>query len=287
MTPHGRSSIRQYATLVLLLAGAAACSGDSPAGPSGPMRFVITPDTAVVLTRDSVRFTVTERGPDGRERAVPAGQVTWTVHETERVRAGGGAGWFVARREGMARISVQYDGQTQSAHMRILTSAPDSAPPVLSVVPIDVMQVTSFPVFADTLWTQTGEAKLNPTWEMRVPGQFDVRAAMSGEVLDVSQGWQGDWNITTATGYGALYHVIYDHLLDVSLKPGDRVTAGQVIGRTNYRVELQVNRNAAPVVSICPALFGTTAFNAQIDLARQRANPARASTCLRQMIDAY
>lgn len=98
----------------------------------------------------------------------------------------------------------------------------------------------------------TGGEKTVPDIEwLSLDPQTDVQAVTDGFVMMVQyQSDTKDFEVVMQPSLGSTWQVIYDHVIDVELKSGQRVSAGEVIGKVSLskdgkvgRTELQINEN--------------------------------------------
>lgn len=121
-----------------------------------------------------------------------------------------------------------------------------------------------FYVFGDTL--QGG--RRNPTFEYSsLKEGTQVVAAMDGVITFVrEQGQTNDFSVFLQPAQGSAWTIGYDHLVNLSVRAGEVVKAGTVLGqpaRQNnglLRFEIQVNQDVGPSSSpvtthFCPALL--------------------------------
>lgn len=160
--------------------------------------------------------------------------------------------------------------------------AADPTAPVLSVPFVAAEQAVGFYVFGVTL----PSGFQNPTWEIETPdGSAQVIASAAGRVLTVEPSRQNDWTVAIQTSPDSPYVLIYDHMNNVQVSPGQSVEAGAVMGTVGVlgngrgRTELQVNKfRPEPTLAYCPSRFGTAAFTAPFAAAAQRLN-GNATVC--------
>lgn len=73
-----------------------------------------------------------------------------------------------------------------------------------------------------------------------------------------------DYEIWIKTSSNSAYKIIYDHILDLNVITGDKINAGDIIGKVGdkNRTELQINKTEKnrKELSYCPFDFGTNEF---------------------------
>ncbi len=115
-----------------------------------------------------------------------------------------------------------------------------------------------FYVFGDALLG----GRLNPNLEYAsVKADADVIAAVDGEIVFVkSQSESNDYEVFLQTSQSSSWMIGYDHLTNVTVKQGDKVSAGDTLGKAAvqgnglYRFEIQVNKKISSTedVHYCP-----------------------------------
>lgn len=115
-----------------------------------------------------------------------------------------------------------------------------------------------FYIFGDAL----SGGRLNPNLEFAsVKADTDVVAAIDGEIVFVrEQADSGDFEVFLQTSQSSAWMIGYDHLVDVKVKQGDKVTAGTPLGKAAVqgnglrRFEFQVNKkvSANEDIHYCP-----------------------------------
>lgn len=161
--------------------------------------------------------------------------------------------------------------------MRAITDiVSDAGGPVFSVPFVDQAQALAFYAFGTTL----PSGVQNPTWEVETADPLTpVYAAADGLVVNVADTSRGDQAVFILPSEDGPWEVAYDHVRDVRVTRGQRVTAGTQIGVTGVlgngrgRTELQINNmRTQPTLAYCPAQFGTQAFNEAFVAAARRVN---------------
>jgi murein DD-endopeptidase MepM/ murein hydrolase activator NlpD len=103
--------------------------------------------------------------------------------------------------------------------------------------------------------------QLNPNLEFGgLTSAVNVVAAIDGIVGFVKQqADSNDYEVFLQTAENSIWTIGYDHLTDVTVEQGDRVTAGQLLGKAArenngmYRYELQINKDVNGVTTFhCP-----------------------------------
>lgn len=115
-----------------------------------------------------------------------------------------------------------------------------------------------FYVFGDAL----SGGRLNPNLEFAsVKADADVVAAIDGEIVFVrEQADSGDYEVFLQTSQTSAWIIGYDHLAEVKVKQGDKVSAGTALGKASvqgnglHRFEFQVNKkvSANEDIHYCP-----------------------------------
>ncbi|MGE0392315.1 MAG: peptidoglycan DD-metalloendopeptidase family protein [Vicinamibacterales bacterium] len=161
--------------------------------------------------------------------------------------------------------------------MRAITDVvSDAGGPVFSVPFVDQAQALAFYAFGTTL----PSGVQNPTWEVETADPATpVYAAADGLVVNVADTSRGDQAVFILPFEDGPWEVAYDHVRDVRVTPGQRVTAGTQLGVTGVlgngrgRTELQINNmRTQPTHAYCPAQFGTQAFNEVFVAVARRVN---------------
>lgn len=137
----------------------------------------------------------------------------------------------------------------------------DPTPPSFMVTPLAIDQVDSFIAFGESL-TPTQQ---NPAIEyFTKQSNIQVRSVSDGIVEDIRMNSNiDDFEIWIKPNDNSTWLIIQDHVVDVNVSLGDRVNAGQILGRIGLgnRTELQINRiNGKNNIAHCPLNFGTQNF---------------------------
>ena len=130
------------------------------------------------------------------------------------------------------------------------------------IVDIDGGDITEFLGFGEEALIDGGPAKkVLPTFEYYLSPTANIYAPCSGTIE--SKRWQsnsaadGDWEICITPHRNSGYKIIIDHVTNPTVKKGDKVTVGQIVGNPGTwemgvgRTELQIkdlrkNANIAP-----------------------------------------
>lgn len=130
----------------------------------------------------------------------------------------------------------------------------------------DANGLKGFYVFGDRL---SGN-RLNPNFEFSSLAEgTKIIAALDGVVGFVKQqGDSGDYEVFLQPSEGSIWTVGYDHLTNVTVKQGDRVKVGDILGEPAKqnnglrRFELQVNKDTGGVSThICPSTLVAASVN--------------------------
>lgn len=149
--------------------------------------------------------------------------------------------------------------------------------PAFSVEFVPTSQAVAFYTFG----TRLPSGNENPTFEIETVDQTaPVFAAADGVVINITNSSNGiDKTVFIFPAVNSLYDISYDHVMNVSVAVGQRITAGQQIGTVGVlnngrgRTELQINKNdTTPVLAHCPLNWGTATFNAAFNNLAQRLN---------------
>jgi len=138
----------------------------------------------------------------------------------------------------------------------------DETPPVLSVTPVDITTVRHIIPFGADL--RPGQK--NPAFEYYVNGSsVEVRSVCAGYVEDIRLNDNfPDYEVWIKTSSASVFKLIYDHVVDLNVKKGDKVDAGTVLGKVGNgdRTELQINKSDRDKgeLSYCPFDFATDDF---------------------------
>ena len=136
----------------------------------------------------------------------------------------------------------------------------DFTQPVLSVSPVDMLSVTSIIPFGADL----SPGRKNPAFEYYVDSpDVQVRASCGGVVKSI---WLNDnfpdYEVWIRPSSESVYFVQYDHVIDLEVIVGERVTSGQVLGTvgSGNRTELVIGSTDGGDVCYCPFDFATDEF---------------------------
>ena len=138
----------------------------------------------------------------------------------------------------------------------------DETPPVLSITPVDISNVTSVIVFGADLTS----VQKNPAFEYYVnSSDVPVRAVCKGYIEDIRMNDNfPDYEIWIKMSSSSVYRIIYDHVLNLNISEGDNIDPGDVLGvaGSGNRTELQINKydENNNELSYCPFNFGTDEF---------------------------
>ncbi len=97
----------------------------------------------------------------------------------------------------------------------------------------------------------TDPQRINPNFEFKgIAKQIDIIAALDGIVVDIKQqSGSNDYELFLIPSEDSPWVIGYDHLVNLAVKKGDTVKAGQKLGLIapensgGYRYELQINNN--------------------------------------------
>src|SRR3989338_3062473 len=81
--------------------------------------------------------------------------------------------------------------------------------------------------------TDTGQDKVSPQVEFRVPMGTKVRSLVDGVVVAVPELYSGDYSVHVAASEDGQWRYETEHVINVRVKVGDRVTAGQIIAEVS------------------------------------------------------
>lgn len=125
----------------------------------------------------------------------------------------------------------------------------------------DTMGLKGFYPFGDKLGGKT-DTRLNPNFEFAsLKDDTKVISAIDGVVAFIKeQSESGDTEVFIQPKEGSIWTIGYDHLTNVTVKKGDTVKAGAVIGQPAVqnngalRFEIQINKDESGVTThVCPS----------------------------------
>lgn len=100
----------------------------------------------------------------------------------------------------------------------------------------------------------SGKRKLHKGLDIANAHGTPIRAAAAGTVIHASSGWNGGYGTSIKIDHGNGYVTHYAHLSSLSVKVGQKVSAGQVIGRmgstgssTGSHLHFEVYKNGSTV----------------------------------------
>lgn len=115
-----------------------------------------------------------------------------------------------------------------------------------------------FYVFGDTL----PGGRQNPNFEFAsLKKTTEVIAAIDGVVVNINEQKEvgTDYEVFIQPKEGSMWTIGYDHLVNLSVKKGDIVKAGDLLGNPapqnngSYRFEIQVNKDTDETTHVCPS----------------------------------
>lgn len=122
----------------------------------------------------------------------------------------------------------------------------------------DSQGMKGFYVFGDPL----PGGRTNPNFEFSsVKKDAQVVAVMDGVIVHIQEQNENnmtDYEVFLQTSENSIWMIGYDHLINLAVKKGDRVKAGDFLGNPNVqgnglaRFELQVNKEMSTAEHICP-----------------------------------
>jgi hypothetical protein len=138
---------------------------------------------------------------------------------------------------------------------------PDATPPVLSVTPVDISQVTHIIVFGADLSAH----QKNPAFEYYLSNSgAEVRSVCKGNVENIFMNDNfPDYEVWIRPSANSVWKIIYDHVLNLEVSAGDPLNPGDVLGSVGdqNRTELQINKiEQNSELSYCPFDFATDEF---------------------------
>ena len=114
--------------------------------------------------------------------------------------------------------------------------------------------------------SSAGPSKKNPQPTFIVPLKTPVRSLVDGVVVSIPTLWSGDYSIQV-TNDGQMQKWIYEteHLINPTVKVGDRVVAGQIVGEVSDfnhgappgfgTVEIGILKGGNPPQHVCPFAY--------------------------------
>lgn len=128
------------------------------------------------------------------------------------------------------------------------------------------MDFTLIP-FEDRLWTDFGykdsqSGKIHPQPIFQLPVGTKVYAIADGVVVDIPKLYSGDYSIHVAIDQNSRWRYETEHVVNVKVKVGDKVTAGQEIaevGPDNNRnygfLDIGILKGGNPPEHVCPFAY--------------------------------
>lgn len=123
----------------------------------------------------------------------------------------------------------------------------------------DSQGMKGFYVFGDPL----PGGRTNPNFEFSsVKKDAKIVAAIDGVIVHIEEQNENnttDYEVFLQTSENSIWMIGYDHLINVAVKKGDQVKAGDFLGNPNVqgnglaRFEIQVNKETNSTEHICPA----------------------------------
>ncbi|QQG39661.1 MAG: peptidoglycan DD-metalloendopeptidase family protein [Candidatus Aenigmatarchaeota archaeon] len=123
--------------------------------------------------------------------------------------------------------------------------------------------------------TSTGDDKVSPQPTFRVPMGTRVRSLVDGVVVGVPELYSGDYSVHVAANEGSQWIYETEHVTNVRVSPGDRVTAGQIIAdvsphdKDNYDglglVEIGILHGGAQPEHLCPFAYMDDSIKADVE----------------------
>ena len=112
---------------------------------------------------------------------------------------------------------------------------------------------------------ELGPVKFNPQPTFILPLGSEVSSLIDGVVVGTPKLYSGDFSVMVAPELDSIWAYELEHVINVRVKVGDRVKAGQVVAEVsdfdshNYAglglVEIGVLRGGNPPVHLCPFLY--------------------------------
>lgn len=82
-------------------------------------------------------------------------------------------------------------------------------------------------------YTSSGQDKASPQPTFIAPLGTKVRSLVDGVVFEVTKLYSGDYSVQVYDGKSATWVYETEHVINVTVKKGDKVTAGQVVGEVS------------------------------------------------------
>src|SRR3990167_7340824 len=113
--------------------------------------------------------------------------------------------------------------------------------------------------------SSAGVAKRNPQPTFILPLGTKVRSLVDGVVVDIPKLYSGDYSVMVARDMNSRWRYETEHVINPTVKIGDRVAAGQVVAEvSDYDsrntpgyglVEIGILRGGNPPYHVCPFLY--------------------------------
>ena len=151
---------------------------------------------------------------------------------------------------------------------------------VLGSLPVEVSAVLAAGPLVDNSRTFIGfgmpksgsPGEVSPQWEFAVPPGTPALAPVTGTVVAIETLWSNDFTVWISADGNTLWVWELEHVVDVQIKVGDSVEAGQPIatasvfgGRNTALVELGLLKGGQTPTHYCPLLYVDKSSASTID----------------------